>query len=104
MKNLVNKRSGRILAEFAEGTYSTICDAVVGEQYKLDNDTMTVYIADAWHDYFDLATEREMSYREYKTNYSDCDTKKKSYNGETKTIVVYVQDDDQRATVNDLRK
>ena len=87
MTNLVNKRSGRILAEFAEGTYSTICDAVVG----------------AWHDYFDLATEREMSYSEYKTNYSDCDTKKKSYNGETKTIVVYVQDDDQRAVVRELR-
>lgn len=34
--------------------------------------------------------EKEMPYREYKTNYSDCKTKAGSYNGETKTIIVYV--------------
>lgn len=34
--------------------------------------------------------EQTMSYREYKTNYADCKTKPGSYNGETKTIVVYV--------------
>lgn len=34
--------------------------------------------------------EVEMSYREYKTNYSECKTKVGSYNGYTKTIVVYV--------------
>ena len=35
--------------------------------------------------------EVEMSYREYKTNYANCKTKAGSYNGETKTIVVYVK-------------
>lgn len=34
--------------------------------------------------------EVEMSYRDYKTNYAECKTKSGSYNGETKTIVVYV--------------
>ena len=34
--------------------------------------------------------EVEMSYRDYKDNYADYDTKKDSYNKETKTIVVYV--------------
>ena len=35
--------------------------------------------------------EVEMSYREYKTNYADCKTKSGSYNGTTKTIIVYVK-------------
>lgn len=34
--------------------------------------------------------EVEMSYREYKENYSECKTKRDSYNKEEKTIVVYV--------------
>lgn len=34
--------------------------------------------------------EKEMSYKEYKTNYSSCKTKPGSYNGSTKTIVVYI--------------
>lgn len=34
--------------------------------------------------------EVEMLYKEYKTNYAECEVKKGSYNGETKTIVVYV--------------
>ena len=34
--------------------------------------------------------EVEMSYKEYKTDYADCKTKRDSYNKETKTIVVYV--------------
>ena len=34
--------------------------------------------------------EKEMSYREYKTSYPECKTKPGSYNGKTKTIVVYV--------------
>lgn len=34
--------------------------------------------------------EIEMSYKEYKTDYADCKTKAGSYNGDTKTIVVYV--------------
>ena len=37
-----------------------------------------------------VCVEVEMSYREYKTNYSRCRTKKDSYNKEAKTIVVYV--------------
>lgn len=35
--------------------------------------------------------EVEMSYREYKTNYANYKTKSGSYNGETKTIIVYVK-------------
>lgn len=96
MSALVNARSGRRLVEFGDAGYDTIADAVIGEEYQLDEDLQRVYIAGAWHDYYDLATEREMSYREYKTNYSDLRTKKGSYNAETKTIVVYMQDDDQR--------
>lgn len=34
--------------------------------------------------------EIEMYYGEYKKNYSNCETKAGSYNGETKTIIVYV--------------
>lgn len=34
--------------------------------------------------------EVTMSYREYKTSYPTCKTKSGSYNGTTKTIVVYV--------------
>lgn len=34
--------------------------------------------------------EVEMSYRQYKTEFASCKTKAGSYNGETKTIVVYV--------------
>lgn len=34
--------------------------------------------------------EVEMSYKQYKTEYANCKTKPGSYNGETKTIVVYV--------------
>ena len=34
--------------------------------------------------------EVEMSYAEYKTSYSECKTKKDSYDKKTKTIVVYV--------------
>lgn len=36
------------------------------------------------------AVETEMSYSEYKTNYSDCKTKPNSYNAKTKTVIVYV--------------
>ena len=34
--------------------------------------------------------EVEMSYREYKENYSNCNTKKDSYDKKTKTIIVFV--------------
>lgn len=37
-----------------------------------------------------VCIETEMSYRDYKNNYSSCQTKKNSYNKETKTITVYV--------------
>ena len=42
--------------------------------------------------------EVEMSYREYKTNYSNCETKVGSYNGDTKTIVVYVPEQEESET------
>ena len=34
--------------------------------------------------------EIEMSYREYKNNYAECNTKAGSYDGQKKTIIVYV--------------
>lgn len=34
--------------------------------------------------------EVEMFYGDYKKNYADCKTKNGSYNGKTKTIIVYV--------------
>lgn len=37
--------------------------------------------------------EVEMHYKEYKNNYADCKTKAGSYNSGTKTIVVYVPED-----------
>lgn len=37
--------------------------------------------------------EKEMSYREYKKNYSNLQTKAGSYNGETKTIIVYIPEE-----------
>lgn len=37
-------------------------------------------------------TEVEMHYSDYLHNYADCETKKGSYNGDTKTIIVYVPD------------
>lgn len=40
---------------------------------------------------WDIFFEKEMHYSEYKNNYSDCETKRGSYNKETKTIIVYVQ-------------
>jgi hypothetical protein len=33
---------------------------------------------------------KDMSYREYKQNYADCKTVPGSYNGETKSIKVYI--------------
>lgn len=37
-----------------------------------------------------VCIEMEMKYSEYKNSYAGCQTKKDSYNKETKTIVVYV--------------
>lgn len=37
-------------------------------------------------------TETEMKYSEYKNNYADCKTKPGSYNKESKTIIVFVQE------------
>ena len=42
-------------------------------------------------DAYNVCVEQEMKYSEYKANYSECQTKKNSYNKETKTIVVYVK-------------
>ncbi len=40
---------------------------------------------------YNACIEQEMSYTEYKKSYSGCQTKKDSYNKETKTIIVYVK-------------
>ena len=43
--------------------------------------------------------EVEMSYRDYKTKYAACNTKRGSYNGETKTIIVYVPHEQKREII-----
>ena len=48
--------------------------------------------------------EVEMSYSEYKTNYSDCNTKKDSYNKKTKTIIVYVPVAEEPEETNDAEE
>lgn len=50
---------------------------------------------DCWHEQKNIENsigckEIEMHYGEYKRNYPNCKTKQGSYNGTTKTIVVYV--------------
>lgn len=40
--------------------------------------------------------EIEMKYAEYKNNYSDCKTKKDSYNKESKTIIVYIESESEK--------
>ena len=40
--------------------------------------------------------EVEMLYRDYKQNYSVCKTKSGSYDGEKKTIIVYVPKEDKK--------
>lgn len=42
-------------------------------------------------DAYNVCIEQEMKYAEYKKNFSGCQTKKDSYNKETKTIVVYIR-------------
>ena len=37
--------------------------------------------------------KKEMTYREYKLNYSECKTVKGSYDGIKKTIIVYIKKD-----------
>ena len=99
MKNLVNKRSGKVIAT---GEWNSVYDAVEDLNPELDENTYSVSCgADKlggkiWHSYFDLAIEAEMKYSEYKTSYAWCDTKRNSYDANTKTIIVYKQDDDQR--------
>lgn len=44
--------------------------------------------------------EVEMPYKQYKTEYADCKTKAGSYNGDAKTIVVYVPDDGNESNQN----
>lgn len=96
---LVNKRSGRVLAE---GNWASVHDAIENTMVDM-NDELWLFAFDknrygepVWHDYSDLAIETEISYREYKTKYADLRTKKDSYNPTTKTVIVYMQDDEQR--------
>lgn len=99
MKNLVNKRSGKVIAS---GEWEAVIDAINDLAPELDEDTYSCcfgvddYGDKVWHSYFDLAIEVEMPYREYKNNLSWCATKRNSYDANTKTIIVYKQDDDQR--------
>lgn len=53
-----------------------VCDRCYREQKELANSVG--------------CEEVEMLYKDYKTNYSACKTKAGSYNGKTKTIIVYV--------------
>lgn len=99
MKNLVNKRNGKVIAT---GEWDSVYEAVeaINPEYDENTDCISVgsdeWGSKIWHSYLDLAIETEMKYSDYKHSYAWCDTKRNSYDANTKTIVVYKQDDDQR--------
>lgn len=98
MKTLVNTQTGR---EIASGDWADVYAAVeaLAPEYNEQIDSVSFgndqYGSPVWVRYTDLALAVEMKYAEYKRNYAKYQTKKGSYNADTKTVVVYVQDDDQ---------
>ena len=94
MYNVVNVRTGKTLfeSETMELTEETL--SANGYWYDASHDcvcTKDGYGSTIYHYSYDVACEVKMSYREYKQNYSDCATKKGSYDSFNKTVVVYVQ-------------
>ena len=98
MKKLVNKRNGR---EIATGEWKDVYEAfeMIPNEYNETIDSISFekdqYGSPIWISYTDLALAVEMPYGEYKCNYARFQTAKGSYNPETKTVIVYVQDEDQ---------
>ena len=94
---LVNKKNGR---ELASGNWNAVYEAVEALNPEYDELTDCVsfgkdqYGSKIWIAYTDLALAIEMPYGEYKRNFGKFQTKKGSYNPDTKTIIVYVQDED----------
>ena len=82
---IVNMLTGEVLMENAKDYEDLL---TIGYEYNEDIDCICKDGKN--HAVADLADAREMSYREYKNNYSNCRTKKNSYNADKKTIVVYV--------------
>lgn len=93
MYNVVNVRTGKTLfeSETIDITEETL--SANGYWYDAEHDcvcTKDGYGSTIYHDANDIACEVKMSYREYRQSYSDCATKKGSYNSVNKTVVVYV--------------
>lgn len=64
-------------------------------EHKLDWYTNSAVCPDCYREQkaieMEIANDMiEMPYKEYKTKYPNCKTKPGSYNGKTKTIIVYV--------------
>lgn len=89
MYNVVNVRTGKIL--FESKTMELTEETLVANGYWYNANIDCICNNDANHAYDDVACEVKMSYREYKQSYSDCATKKGSYDSNNKTVVVYVQ-------------
>lgn len=93
---LVNKLTGK---EIAVGEWKNLVEALesLAPDYDEDTDCLSFetdrYGNKIWHSLSDIAYEKEMNYREYKTKHSNLRTKKDSYDPATKTIVVYMQDE-----------
>lgn len=94
MYNVVNVRTGETLFESKTIELMEETLSANGYWYDAAKDcvcTKDGYGSTIYHDYDDVACEVKMNYREYKQGYSDCATKKGSYDSVNKTVVVYVQ-------------
>lgn len=93
---IVNKITGK---EIASGEWKNLVEALESLNPDYDEDTDCLSFSSdkhgnkIWHSSFDIAYEKEMSYREYKTTHSNLRTKKDSYDPATKTVIVYMQDE-----------
>lgn len=93
---IVNKLTGKVIAD---GEWTNLVEALESLNPDYDEDTDCLSFASdkygnkIWHSYFDIAYEKAMSYREYKTKHSNLRTKKDSYDPATKTVIVYMQDE-----------
>lgn len=94
MYNVVNIKTGKTL--FASNAMELTEETLTANGYWYNANIDCICTKDAYgstinHRYDDVAVEVEMSYKDYKSNFSDCSTKKGGYNSASKTVVVYVQ-------------
>lgn len=99
-RNFFNRRSADEWVEWAEssGYYDTCSECykkMKDEQYKLAKEKI---INDIENDGNEV---KEMHYKDYKNNYSDCLTIPDSYNPETKTIKVIIPNYDKKVLIMD---